>query len=108
MRMFVARMVLTASTLLILFQPAFTQTLKKESFHLKNQAEVLLALTASAPQTSWSETGSEAAVASLFVDGQYNQDIILFAGARSFTYEVMLGHLQSGEHTLRIDFNRKQ
>jgi hypothetical protein len=92
----------------ILFQPASAQTLKEQSFHLKNQAEALLKVTASAPQTSWSEAGSEAAVASVFVDGRHNQDIILFAGAESFTYEVMLGHVQPGEHTLRVDFNRKQ
>src|SRR5262249_47931013 len=47
-------------------------------------------------------------VATVLVDGRYNQDVILFAGERSFTYHVLIGHLLSGEHTLRIEFNRKQ
>src|SRR5207249_10213418 len=45
---------------------------------------------------------------SVFVDGQYNQDIFLFAGGRAFAYQVLLGHFQPGEHTLRVDFNRKR
>lgn len=108
MRQSTPKLFLAALTLAIVSSLTCAQTLKEQSFHLKAEAEAILDLTAAAPHTSWRDTGSEAAVASLFVDGRYNQDIILFAGALPFTYEVMLGHLQPGEHKLRIDFNRKQ
>lgn len=108
MEAFAHKIFLAAFTLAIVSTSIRAQTVKEQSFHLKAEAEALLELTASSPQTSWSEAGSEAAVASVIVDDRYNQDIILFAGARTFTYEVMLGHLQPGEHALRIDFNRKR
>src|SRR5206468_4382898 len=84
------------------------QSLLEKRFRVESEAEVLMDLRASAPQTSWAEPGSEAAVATVFVDGQYNQDIFLFAGGRAFAYQVLLGHFQPGEHTLRVDFNRKR
>jgi hypothetical protein len=84
------------------------QKLSEKTFRLEREAEVLLDLTAAAPHTSWAVKGSEAAVVTALVDGQYNQDIILFAGARSFTYHVLLGRYKPGEHLLRIEFNRKQ
>lgn len=84
------------------------QSLLDKSFRVETEAEVLLDLRASAPHTSWAQAGSEAAVATVFVDGRYNQDIFLFAGARPFSYQVMLGRYQPGEHALRVDFNRKR
>ena len=84
------------------------QSLLEKRFRVETEAEVLLDLTAAAPHTSWAEAGSEAAVATVFVDGQYNQDIFLFDGARAFTYQVLLGHFQPGEHALRVDLNRKR
>jgi hypothetical protein len=84
------------------------QKLIEKTFRLKTESEVLLELTASAPHTSWAKSESEGAVATVLVDGRYNQDIILFAGERAFTYQVMLGHLQAGEHSLRVELNRKQ
>ena len=84
------------------------QSLLEKEFRVETEAEVVLDLTASAPHTSWGETGREAAVAGVFVDGRYNQDIFLFAGARAFTYQVLLGHFQPGGHELRVDFNRKR
>ena len=108
MKMFSPKLLLAALTLNILSHPAFSQTLKEQSFNVRAEAEVLLGLTASAPHTSWREPGREAAVATVLVDDRYNQDIILFAGERRFTYRVMLGHLQAGDHVLRVEFNRKQ
>jgi hypothetical protein len=99
---------LSMCALMMFSQAASGQKLSHKTFRLKAQSEVLLELTASAPGTSWAESESEAAVATLFVDDRYNQDIILFAGSQSFTYKVMLGQTAPGEHALRIDFNRKQ
>lgn len=91
-----------------LFQSVSAEALREQPFQLKTEAEVLLDLTASAPGTSWATAGSEAAVASVFVDGRYNQDVFLFAGARFFTYRVTLGRFPAGKHLLRVDFNRKR
>jgi hypothetical protein len=95
---------------LILIGPhgASAQKLVEKPFHIETEAEVLLDLTAAAPHTSWGVKENEAAVATVFVDGGYHQDIILFAGERFFTYPVLLGHMKPGDHTLRIEFNRKQ
>lgn len=99
---------LATLSLAALLQSASAEALKEKPFQLKTEAEVLLDLTASAPGTSWANAGSEAAVASISVDGRYNQDVFLFAGARVFTYQVLLGHLPAGEHRLRVDLNRKR
>jgi len=84
------------------------QTLLEKKFSAAAEAEALLDLTASAPGTSWRERGAEAAVATIYVDGQYHQDVILFAGSREFTYRLMIGRMAPGEHNLRVEFNRKQ
>jgi hypothetical protein len=84
------------------------QTLLEKRFTAPSESEALLDLTASAPGTSWRERGAEAAVITIHVDGQYHQDVILFAGAREFAYQLMLGRVGPGEHSLRVEFNRKQ
>jgi hypothetical protein len=84
------------------------QTLLEKRFTASSESEALLDLTASAPGTSWRERGAEAAVVTIYLDGQYHQDVILFAGARELNYQLMLGRVGSGEHNLRVDFNRKQ
>jgi len=84
------------------------QTLLEKGFTAPAESEALLDLTAFAPGTSWRERGAEAAVVTIYVDGKYHQDVILFAGTREFTYQLMLGRVGPGEHSLRIEFNRKQ
>src|SRR5262245_26275605 len=104
------RFLLLAAILLAVALPRAisAQTLLEKKFNASAESEALLDLTASAPGTSWRERGAEAAVATIYVDGQYHQDVILFAGAREFTYQLMLGRVGPGEHNLRIEFNRKQ
>ncbi|MFY9555988.1 MAG: hypothetical protein WAV20_17690 [Blastocatellia bacterium] len=84
------------------------QPLLEKQFRVETEAEALLDLTAAAPHASWGETGSEAAITTILIDGRYNQDIYLFSGASRFTYQVMLGRVQPGEHSLRIELNRKR
>lgn len=107
-RHFSVRLFLAALFFAACHHAVSAQTLRELPFKVNGDAESLLDLTASAPHTSWSESGSEAAIATVVVDGRYSQDIILFAGERSFTYRVMLGHLQAGEHNLRVDLNRRR
>jgi hypothetical protein len=108
LRLFVLDLFLAALTLAGFSGSISAQTVSEKPFTVTAEAEALLDLTAVAPHTSWSQPGSEAGVATLFIDGRYNQYIFLFAGERPFTYQVMLGHVQPGEHVLRVEFNRKQ
>ncbi len=84
------------------------QTLLEKKFTATAEAEALLDLTASSPETSWLTAGAEAATATIFVDGRRHQDVILFSGAKPFTYKLLLGRVTAGEHILRVDFNRRQ
>lgn len=77
----------------------------EKSFQVAAESEVLLDLTASVPGTSWAQKGNEAAVATVLLDGRYHQDLILFAGPRTFAYKVMLGRLEPGPHTVRVAHN---
>jgi hypothetical protein len=101
-------LLMTLSFLLIAPGGVSAQTLLEKKFSATVESEALLDLTASAPGTSWRERGSEAAVVTIYVDGRYHQDVILFAGAREFTYQLMIGRVGPGEHSLRVDFNRKE
>lgn len=82
------------------------QTVSEKRFFVRFDGEAVLHLQAAAPGTSWGRKGSEAAVLTLYVDGRYNQDVTLFAGARSFTYRIVLGPLAKGSHSVRLDLNK--
>ena len=97
-----------AIVLLCLCALGNAQTITEQRFQLAAEAEALLDLTASAPSTNWREKGREAATVTISVDGHYQQDVILFDGARPHTYQLLLGRLQPGAHTYRIEFNRAQ
>lgn len=94
--------------LALLCAPISAQVLAEKKFVVEAEAEVLLDLTASAPGTTWLEKEREAATALIYVDGRYQQDTILFNGARPHTYQLLLGRLQPGEHSYRIELNRQQ
>ena len=71
----------------------------------KNSAgEVYLSLEAAAKNFSWEKKDSEAAALTIFTDGKYNQDMLLFAGAEKFTYHLMLGKFAVGKHSLNWFF----
>lgn len=64
--------------------------------------EGMIALTMSAPGTSWASRRDTAAIAEVSVDGGPAQTIELFYGARKFTYEGFLGPLAAGRHRVTI------
>ena len=68
-------------------------------------AEFTLTLKASSAGASWQIKGAEAAILTVFVDGKYNQDSILFAGAKTFEYRMPLGKLDAGEHIISLVLN---
>ncbi|QQS48193.1 MAG: hypothetical protein IPM66_05995 [Acidobacteriota bacterium] len=106
MKIITQSFLLTAG-ILILTTTGISQTLVEKTFRAETEAEAVLDLTAIAPGTSWREAGSEAATVTIFVDGNYHQDLILHSGHIKFTYTVILGRVSAGEHKLRIELNRK-
>jgi hypothetical protein len=70
-----------------------------------SSADFLLTLKASVAGASWQTRGAEAAILTVFVDGKYNQDLILFAGAKTFEYQALLGKLGAGEHIISLVLN---
>lgn len=74
----------------------------------ESNSEIILNLTASAKNTSWATKNAESAVLTVFLDGKYQQDIILFYGAEKFNYKALLGKLNAGKHKLEIVLNRKR
>src|SRR6185295_12332104 len=67
--------------------------LSSRSFELRSPSDVGLELTASSPGASWARKGAEAAAIVVEVDGEYNQDLLLWAGDRAFSYRLSLGKL---------------
>ncbi|UVI29220.1 hypothetical protein [Paenibacillus spongiae] len=78
----------------------------EKTFTVSSAGEALLDLTATAHGVGWDMEDKESAVITLTVDGKYNQDIVLFMGQRKFTYQVSLGYMEPGVHTLSAAFNR--
>ncbi len=66
------------------------------------RSEMVADLDLRAPGTDWSQEGKEAALATVFVDGKPQQQIMLYAGARQSTYPVFLGALGAGEHDVDV------
>jgi len=75
----------------------------KDISSVKN--EIFLTIEAAAKNSSWAKVGAESAVLTVFVDGKYNQDIILFAGAEKFAYLVALGSFERGKHKIAVLIN---
>ena len=67
-----------------------------------SSGEGMIALTMSAPGTSWASARNTAAVAEVSVDRGAPQTIELFYGTRPFTYEGFLGPLTAGPHRVSI------
>ena len=71
------------------------------------EAEIGLFIKASVKNSSWKIKGSEAAVLTVFVDGKYNQDVLLFAGRETFEYQMLLGKFDRTDHRVTIVLNQK-
>lgn len=69
--------------------------------------EIGLFVKASVKDAAWQNAGAEAAVLTIFVDGKYNQDAMLFAGEKVFEYRMLLGKFDADEHNITIVLNRK-
>ncbi len=83
------------------------ETLLERSFRVDVESEVWAELHARVPGAQWGERGREAATLTLFLNGRYHQDVILFAGESSFRYSVHLGRVRPGTHAVRVVWNRQ-
>jgi CheY-like chemotaxis protein len=72
-------------------------------FKVSKTSEVVAELDMRAPGTDWAEDGNEARLATLVLDGEPQQQVMLYAGADQFTYTVFLGKVAAGEH--RLDYS---
>src|ERR1044072_6039878 len=86
--------------------PTTDSAAEKASFTAKQAGEAKLPRPADAPGPDWGKAGSESAVVRIELDGAYNQDVVLFEGARRFAYDVSLGPVSRGHHTVSASFDR--
>ena len=82
-----------------------TPLLSRE-FTLAKESEVALEIEANSPGASWARKDAEASALRIEVDGQYNQDLLLAAGASPFIYRVTLGRLVPGKHQVTVSLNK--
>jgi hypothetical protein len=73
------------------------------TFSVDTEGEGLLDLPARVPGADWESSGREAATVRMWLDGQYNQDVVLVMGETPHTYRLALGPLKPGVHTLRLE-----
>ena len=57
----------------------------------------------SSPGADWAKERSEAAVASVSLDGKPHQHVILYAGPKRYGYRIAFGELAPGDHTVEIN-----
>jgi len=81
---------------------AQAQTVLTQKFSVAETGEVQLTMKAAALGCDWERAEAEAAVVSLTVDGQRNQELVLYRGDELAEYDVFLGKLSAGEHTLQV------
>lgn len=73
------------------------------TFTVDTAGEGLLDLSARVPGADWELAGRESATVRMWVDGQYNQDVVLVMGETPHTYRLAVGALKPGVHTLRVE-----
>lgn len=73
-------------------------------FTIMEEGEALINVIGSVPNGDWGTKDRESGFVTLFVDGNYNQDLILFNGEQPFSYERLLGELSIGDHELTLVF----
>lgn len=71
-------------------------------FQLDAPAEVVADLDLSAPDADWGRPGREGALAVITVDGSHSQHVMVYGGQRHH-YQVFLGPLDPGAHTVKVE-----
>lgn len=101
-------MISAVLAVLLLFAAQNSPSTSREfRFQMPISGEAIAEITASAPGASWDRAGAEGSVATIFLDGQYSQDLILTRGEEPQVFRVFLGPITAGAHTLRIARNER-
>ena len=77
------------------------------TFELAASEEVVAEVETAAPEASWRTEGAEASLATISVDGHYNQDVVVFRGASPQTNRVFLGRFGASKHSVQIERNAR-
>ncbi|HEY9723820.1 MAG TPA: hypothetical protein V6D47_17545, partial [Oscillatoriaceae cyanobacterium] len=75
---------------------------------MKQAGDATINLKASGPGTNWGKKGAESAVMSVYVDGKYQQDVVLWGGDRQTNYPLSLGNLGAGKHTVTLRYAKEK
>ena len=73
------------------------------AFSFDRPSEVMAVIHAGCARCDWGETGREAVVLRLSLDGKYSQHLFLSRGEAPTDYRVHLGTLPPGRHQLRVE-----
>ena len=76
-------------------------------FTIDSVNEFLLTLTASS-NTNWAINNSESSTLMISIDDEwinYNQNIVLYAGNNLHNYNISLGQLSEGNHSIELKFD---
>lgn len=90
--------------LLVLFLATCAPAQSNFRFNANAAGEAVADIQASAVG-SWGQRGGEAPMATLALDGNYNQDIMLARGLDAATYRVFLGPVSAGAHRITLTRN---
>ncbi len=74
------------------------------TFSVDMDGQYLLNLDLSS-NTSWEQTDNESAVLTVFINGVYNNDIVIYNGSENHTYQQIIGYLDVGYHTIDFYFD---
>jgi hypothetical protein len=80
------------------------QPLQTFGINLSRRAPVRLDLQMSGPGTDWAKRGKESAVLSVYVDGRYSQDAVLYGGSENSKYTLSLNELPAGHHAITLRY----
>ena len=93
---------LQAAILVFVASVSISATPRGQTFEVASRGEAVARITVTCDQCRWDISGREAAVFSIAVDGRYSQHLVAMRTGEA-TYEVLLGAIEPGSHTLRIE-----
>lgn len=76
--------------------------------HMDQRGPARLDITAAGPGTSWEKENDTSAVLSLYVDGKYDQDVVLWGGSQNTPYALSLGDLAAGNHEITFRYAQEK
>lgn len=76
--------------------------------HVDKNEPVQLQLDAAGPGTDWGKANDESAVLSVYVDGKYSSDLVLFGGSKPAPYVTSLENLSAGNHSITLRYAKEK